>query len=70
MATFTVVEHKVSCQHIREYPHATIDGSDPELFLAVKQYIPQDGQDPSKPRRGCNLIAFHANGIYKVSEVY
>ncbi|RDW84882.1 hypothetical protein BP6252_02472 [Coleophoma cylindrospora] len=65
MAGFTVVEHTLPGQHIREYFHATISGQDEELLLHVKQYIPNDNQPRDRHREGVTLIAAHSNAYSK-----
>jgi hypothetical protein len=63
---YIITEHKVPCQHIREYPHATAGSHDEALQLVVKQYTPV--ANPC-PRSGdLTIIATHANAMPK--EVY
>jgi len=65
MPYWKVLDHKIPCQHIREYPHALVDEHDHELQLAIKQYIPNDGQDPAA-RNGCTIIGAPGNSVLKV----
>ena len=55
----------MSCQHIREYPHATANNQEDELRLAIKQYTPLD--NPIAQPGDLTVIAAHANGFPKVS---
>jgi hypothetical protein len=65
-STFRIVDHVVPCQHIREYPAATVHTQEDTLYLAVKQYIPHDNQFP---RPGdVTILGGHANGLPKVSQ--
>lgn len=64
---FNIVEHTVPCQHIREYPRATLDEQEDVLHLAVKQYIPKDNKSPK--RGDITIIGAHANGFPKVSYI-
>ncbi|KAL3259186.1 hypothetical protein ABHI18_005440 [Aspergillus niger] len=41
-----IVEHRVPCQHVREYPAATTVTQESVLYLAVKQYIPLSNINP------------------------
>ncbi|KAB5566821.1 Alpha/beta hydrolase family-domain-containing protein [Coniochaeta sp. 2T2.1] len=62
-SAFTVKEHTVEAQHIREYPNATAHSQEEVLHLVVKQYIPKS--NPS-PRPGdITIIGAHANGFPK-----
>jgi hypothetical protein len=36
---FTIIPHTITASHLRDYPHA-IANEDEDLFLEVKQYIP------------------------------
>lgn len=61
---FRVVEHLVPSQYIREYPAATANDQEEDLYLSVKQYIPLDNP---KPQPGdVTIVAAHANGFPKV----
>lgn len=64
-STFRIVEHRVPCQHIREYPRALLNKQEDVLQLAVKQYIPQDNTSPKEG--DLTIIAAHANGFPKAS---
>ena len=60
---FRVQEHTIPCQYIREYPGATLENQEDDLFLHVKQYVPLDqsyGQASA-----ITIIATHANGFPK-----
>ena len=61
---FTVQEHIISAQHIREYPGATSGSQEEELKLHVKQYTPLDTVNVSTD--AITFIAAHANGFVKV----
>jgi hypothetical protein len=60
---FNVLEHRVPCQHIRQYPRATSHSEEDELFLAVKQYVPRDTSP--KHGTGITIVGCHANGFPK-----
>lgn len=60
---FHTQEHILQCQHIRQYPRATINGDDDDLHFVIKQYTPHDN---TKPKHGdITIIAAHANGVGK-----
>ncbi|KAE8151329.1 Alpha/beta hydrolase family-domain-containing protein [Aspergillus avenaceus] len=59
---FTVTEHVVDCQHIREYPHATRAGDD-VLKLVVKQYKPKSNPNPKSG--DLTIIGAHGGGFPK-----
>lgn len=59
---FTVKEHRVPGQHIREYARATANAQEEVLELAVKEYIPREGGGGE----GVTILAAHANGFPKV----
>jgi hypothetical protein len=61
---FSVTRHQVSCQHIREYPKATVGEQEETQYLEVKQYIPLNNEVPSAG--DVTIIAAHANGFPKV----
>ena len=63
-AVFSIQEHTISAQHIREYPGATLQSQDDELKLHVKQYIPRGQTEP--PPGAISIIGAHANGFPKV----
>jgi len=58
---FTVTEHVILCQHIREYPRAL--KKDAPLKQVVKQYMPLNNRPPESG--SITIIATHANGIPK-----
>ncbi|KAI0394249.1 Alpha/beta hydrolase family-domain-containing protein [Xylariaceae sp. FL0594] len=60
---FHVKEHKVPCQHVREWPRATANSQEDVLYLHVKQYIPKD--NPSPQPGDVTIIGTHANGFPK-----
>lgn len=62
-SAFKVQEHTIPCQYIREYPGATLENQEDDLFLHVKQYTPLD-QSNSQPG-AITIIAAHANGFPK-----
>lgn len=62
-SAFRVQEHTIPCQYIREYPGATLENQEDDLFLHVKQYTPLD-QSNSQPG-AITIIAAHANGFPK-----
>lgn len=60
---FRIVEHKVPCQYIREYPRALAGEQEDTLYLAVKQYIPLE--NPTPQRNDVTIISSHANSFPK-----
>lgn len=64
LRNFSVVEHIVPCQHVREHQEATAFGDDDELHLAIKQYIPSETAPSSSS--GITIVAAHAAGVVKV----
>ena len=62
---YSVHEHTVPCSFIRGYARTTADGTDDQLQLAVKQYVPLDNTHPQPG--DVTLIGAHANGFPKVS---
>ena len=62
-SVFKVQEHTMPCQFIREYPGATLENQEDDLFLHVKQYIPLD-QSHNQPG-AVTIIGAHANGFPK-----
>lgn len=60
---FTVKEHVVPTQYIREYPGATLEDQEETLSLHVKQYTPK-GRQGIKPG-AVTIIGAHANGFPK-----
>jgi len=63
MSSFHVIEHKIPCQHIREYARATSGSQETVLHLAVKQYVPKDNPNPQPG--DVTIIGAHANGFPK-----
>jgi hypothetical protein len=61
---FHIVEHKVPCQHIREYPGATLRTQEDVLHLSVKQYIPWDNLNPQPG--DVTIVGAHGNAFPKV----
>lgn len=63
MSNYRIIEHKIPCSYIREFPHALANNQEDTLHLAVKQYIPIDNPNP---RPGdITIIGAHANGFPK-----
>ena len=63
---FTVVEHVIPGQHIREYSNATKHNQEDVLQISIKQYIPIN--QPDEPRhRPLTIIGAHGNGFPKVN---
>jgi pimeloyl-ACP methyl ester carboxylesterase len=60
---FNITEHKVPCQHIREYPQGTSGSQNEVLYLHVKQYTPLNNTDPQPG--DVTIIGAHANGFPK-----
>ncbi|KAL4898168.1 Alpha/beta hydrolase family-domain-containing protein [Aspergillus ambiguus] len=60
---FHVIEHVVPCQHIRQYPAATVRKQEDILHLAVKQYIPID--NPSPKAGDVTFVTVPGNGFGK-----
>ena len=63
MSSFKIVEHRVPCAYIRDFPGATANNDSDLLHLAVKQYIPLDNPDPQPG--DVTIIGAHANGFPK-----
>ncbi|KAL8790166.1 MAG: hypothetical protein Q9195_006493 [Heterodermia aff. obscurata] len=67
--SFSVTEHVIDCQHIREYPHGTKAISDHHdsvtLKLAIKEYRPLDDSSSSSGSTPVTIIAAHGNGFPK-----
>ena len=61
-SVFTVTEHVIPCQYIREYPHA-VKAEHAPLRLAIKEYRPLDNVAPVPG--SVTIIAAHANGFPK-----
>ena len=64
-ANFSITEHVLPCQHIREYP-CGVKSELATLKLAVKEYRPLDNIDAAPG--SVTIIAAHANGLVK--EIY
>ena len=60
---FRVQEHIIPGQYVREYPGATLENQEDDLFLHVKQYTPLD-QSHLQPG-AVTIIGAHANGFPK-----
>ena len=65
--TFTVIEHVVPGQHIREYPGATRHSQEDILKIHVKQYVPANAPD-SIPTNALTIIGAHGIGFPKVGQ--
>lgn len=63
MSSFRIVEHRIPCAYIRDFPGAVATDDSDQLHLAVKQYIPHDNPTP-KPG-DVTIIGAHANGFPK-----
>jgi len=59
---FSVTEHIIPCQYIREYPHASKSDHAP-LRLAIKEYQPLERT--SAGSASMTIIATHGNGFPK-----
>ncbi|KAL5600935.1 hypothetical protein BROUX41_005769 [Berkeleyomyces rouxiae] len=62
-SVFTITEHVIDGQHIREFPRATGSAQEAVLKLAVKQYTPKDNLAPQP--RDITIVAAHACGFPK-----
>ena len=62
-SVFTIQEHILSTQYIREYPGATLSNQEDDLKLHIKQYIPK-GRKGNVPG-GITIIGTHGNGFVK-----
>ncbi|KAL4936609.1 hypothetical protein BDV06DRAFT_227729 [Aspergillus oleicola] len=60
--SFTVEEHVIESQHVREYPRATKPGST-ALKLVVKKYTPTSNPNPSQ--NDLTIIGAHGSGYPK-----
>lgn len=60
---FTVTEHVIDTQYIREYPRATVS-QDASLSLVVKKYTPLNNPSPSPG--DVTIIGAHGCGFPKV----
>lgn len=61
---FSVKEHILPCQYIREYPGAILDDQEDTLNLHIKQYTPKDQAE--NQAGAVTIIGAHANGFPKV----
>lgn len=61
---FTITDHLVPANHIREYPGSTVNQED-VLKIHVKQYTPK--RDGPVPEDAITFIAAHGVGLPKVS---
>ena len=62
-AFFTIKEHVLPTQYIREYPGATLYDQEEILKLHIKQYTPKDQK--VKQAGAVTIIGAHANGFPK-----
>lgn len=62
---FSIKQHVIPCQHIREYARATARCQEDALFLAIKQYVPMDLTTEYPESRRVTIIAAAANGFPK-----
>ena len=62
-SSFRVQEHTIPCQYVREYPGATLENQEDDLFLHIKQYTPFE-QSHSQ-HEAVTIIGAHANGFPK-----
>ncbi|OTB09602.1 hypothetical protein M426DRAFT_82455 [Hypoxylon sp. CI-4A] len=60
---FTIKEHVIPSQHVREYPRATLRSQEDILYISIKQYIPKDNPNPQPG--DVTIIGAHANGFPK-----
>lgn len=58
---FHCKDHRVLCQHIRNYPRATASSQEEELYLSVKQYTPISNATPQDG--DLTIIAVHGNAF-------
>ena len=58
---FTIKEHTIPGQYIREYPDATYEDEECELLIHVKQYVPS--RSVHSHADAVTLLGAHANGI-------
>lgn len=61
---FTVTEHVIDAQYIREYPNATVSQDSP-LKLVVKKYTPTDNPNPQPG--DVTIVGAHGCGLLKAS---
>jgi hypothetical protein len=75
-SSFTIIPHTIPASHLRDYPHA-IANEDEDLFLEIKQYIP-DQQICFSPGSGTEekaakddaVTIIAAGGIGFIKEIY
>ncbi|CAJ2505265.1 Uu.00g126590.m01.CDS01 [Anthostomella pinea] len=60
---FSITEHTIPTQHIREHPRATAHSQEDVLHLHIKQYTPLDNPNPQPG--DVTIIGAHANGFPK-----
>jgi hypothetical protein len=63
MNGYKVVERKIPAQHIREFPQATANTQEEQLYIHTKQYIPLSNLIPQPG--DVTIIAATANGFPK-----
>ena len=64
---FTIIEHEIPGQHIREYAAGTKNSQEDVLKISVKQYKPTRASD-SIPANALTIIGAHGNGFPKVGK--
>lgn len=62
--SFSVIEHVIPGQHIREYPNATKLREEDVLQISIKQYVPLNRSTPV-PDNAVTIIGAHGNGFPK-----
>ncbi|PHH53571.1 Abhydrolase domain-containing protein mpaH [Ceratocystis fimbriata CBS 114723] len=62
-SVFSIAEHVIDGQHIREFARATSSAQESVLKLAVKQYTPKDNLSPQSG--DITIVAAHACGFSK-----
>jgi len=60
---FSKTEHVLPCQHIRQYPRATLTTPEDVLHMCIKQYTPLNNRHPQSG--DVTIIAAHANAVGK-----
>lgn len=63
MSNFKIIEHRVPCGYVRDFPGAVAADDSALLHLAVKQYVPVD--NPSPQPGDVTIIGAHANAFPK-----
>lgn len=61
---FSVQEHVLPTQHVREYHRATVEGPDTAVYLVLKHYTPLKNLSPKVG--DVTIIAAPGNGFPKV----